>query len=64
MTPLILQVMDTEQKYIQVLNDLNSEKAEKALLQEELDYVKIQFEELELTNNHLIACLLYTSRCV
>lgn len=47
--------MDTEQKYIQILNDLNSEKAERALLQEELDQVKIQFSELELTNNHLIA---------
>ena len=47
--------MNTEQKYIQVLNDLNSEKAEKAMLQEQLDQVKIQFEELELTNNNLIA---------
>jgi serine phosphatase RsbU (regulator of sigma subunit) len=47
--------MDTEQKYIKVLIDLNTEKAEKALLQEELEQVKIQFEELELTNNNLIA---------
>ncbi len=47
--------MDTEQKYIQVLNDLNSEKAEKALLKEQLEQVKIQFSELELTNNNLIA---------
>lgn len=48
-------MMDTEQKYLQVLNDLNTEKAEKALLKEELEQVKIQFGELELTNNNLIA---------
>lgn len=54
-TPFILQAMDTEQKYTRVLNDLNSEKAEKMLLKEELEQVKIQLSELELTNNHLIA---------
>lgn len=37
------------------MNDLNSEKAAKAQLQEELDQVRIQLGELELTNNHLIA---------
>lgn len=47
--------MHIEQKYIQVLNDLNTEKAEKADLLNQLQQVRIQFEELELTNNNLIA---------
>lgn len=47
--------MDIEQKYIKVLNDINTEKAEKADLLDQLQQVKIQLEELEVTNNHLIA---------
>lgn len=46
--------MDTEERYKQIVNDLNSEKTAKALLQEELDQLRIQLSELELTNNHLI----------
>ncbi|PBQ34533.1 hypothetical protein CNR22_23035 [Sphingobacteriaceae bacterium] len=47
--------METDQKYNKVLEELDGTREENATLQNELQNLKIQFHELEETNNHLIA---------
>lgn len=47
--------MSFEQKYNQVLTNLELEKLEKNKLIQDLENLKVHFSELEATNNHLIA---------
>ncbi len=47
--------MDTDDKYQKILDELEAERAGKAELEQKLQMARIQCEELEATNNHLIA---------
>lgn len=47
--------METEEKYRKLLEELSSERSDKKELEKQLQLSRIQVEELETTNNHLIA---------
>lgn len=47
--------MSIEQKYLEVLSNLENIKEEKHKLLSDLESLKVHFSELEATNNHLVA---------